>query len=295
MIIKLPRMLRYDAISKFTSRIVGNGGNPAANDVTLDFSDLQFIDGSGYTVLSNCMEWMLSKGVIVRIRYFDNINNHAIQYLDDCGFFARYAKSPLRSFARVRPTTLPCTPVEQTRAFGWIEYTLSPWLEATLGASKPQLASVRAAVKEAINNIGDHSTINTGFVHAQHYPNIRCIKITISDFGAGIPATIRRQYGDMSDDAAIIHATKEGTTARSKPNNMGAGLNYLVDVTLANRGAVRFHSLSGNVTCVCGKRGERTYENRRGTGHYPGTLLEIELDTRLFVGDEDDERGDFEW
>lgn len=99
----------------------------------------------------------------------------------------------------------------------------------------------------------------------------------------------------MNDGEAIIHATKEGVTAKSQPNNMGAGLSYLVDTVLGNRGIVRFHSLSGNLTCETDNRGKRRLRTRNGCGHYPGTLIELELDTRLFVGDEDDDRVDFEW
>jgi anti-sigma regulatory factor (Ser/Thr protein kinase) len=277
------------------SSIVGSGGKPSSFEVTLDFGRLNFIDGSGYTVLSNSIEWMLYHGTNVRFINFERVNNFAIQYLDDCGFFYYYGQRYLRVDAKVRSTTLPCMPIEQTKAFGWIESKLSPWLGYIFDANKSRLSSIRTCVKEVINNISDHSTMNTGFVHAQHYPNAKQVKITMSDFGAGIPNTIRNRYGVMPDHEAIIHATKEGITAKSRPNNMGAGLSYLVDTVLGNRGVVRFHSLSGNLTCLCDTKGKRVYHARSGTGVYPGTLIEIEIDTRLFVGDEDDERGELEW
>lgn len=149
-------------------------------------------------------------------------------------------------------------------------------------------------MKEVLNNTADHSNVSTGFVHAQHYPNLHLIKITLSDFGEGIPSTIKRIFGDMSDGQAIIHATKEGVTSKSRPNNMGAGLSYLVDTMVANRGVTRFHSRRGNVTCICDKNGDKKFLQRPGSGIYPGTLVELEFDTRLFVGDEID-RIDLEW
>lgn len=290
----LPANLQMNAISRFASDIVGADGNPLAEDFVLDFSRLNFIDGSGYTVLSNAIEWLLSRGASVSFRNFSTLKRPAIQYLDDCGFFARYVKYSLRAHARVRPTTLPCVFIKHQSGFSWVEHRLSPWLEATLDASHGQIGGVRTCVKEVLNNIADHSNVNTGFVHAQHYPNAHIVKITMSDFGDGIPNTIRSTYGAMEDIDAIVLATQDGVTAKSRPNNMGAGLSYLVDTILANQGVVRFHSLTGNLTCLCDNQGRRRLERRKGTGLYPGTLIELELDTRLFVGD-DDEREDFEW
>lgn len=99
----------------------------------------------------------------------------------------------------------------------------------------------------------------------------------------------------MSDCDAIVHAMRDGVTAKSKPNNMGAGLSYLVDTVLANQGTVRFHSLTGSLTCQSDRRGSKALSRRSGVGRYPGTLIEMELDTRLFIGDDDDDRVDFEW
>ncbi|WP_395390914.1 hypothetical protein WBP07_10145 [Novosphingobium sp. BL-8A] len=294
LVVNLPQNFQMNAVSKFTSQIVGFSGEPLDDVVVFDFEKLNFIDGNGYTVLSNSIGWLASKGVEVRFRRFNHPNNHAVQYLDDCGFFLKYAKCQVRSSAKVRDTTVPCIHIQQQQSFSWVERRLSPWLEWTLGVGYGQVASIRTCVKEVLNNIADHSKVSTGFVHAQHYPNTKNIKIITSDFGEGIPNTIRNRYGPMSDFEAILHATKNGVTAQSQPNNMGAGLSYLVDTVLANGGVVRLHSLTGNLTCRCDNRGRMQQHRGRGSGLYPGTLIEIELDTRLFVGDDDD-RADFEW
>lgn len=293
-LVHLPQNFQINAISKFTSQIVGLNGTPTHGEICFDFSKLNFIDGGGYTVLSNSIEWLISEGVVVKFRNFEKIEIPAIQYLDDCGFFKTYAKKSLRHNASVRETTLPCTYVLHQEGFGWVEHKLSPWLERLLNVPHAALGSVRTCVKEVLNNTADHSKVSTGFVHAQFYPHLHSIKITLSDFGEGIPATIKRTFGEMTDAQAIILATKEGITSKSRPNNMGAGLSYLVDTMVANRGITRFHSRSGNVTCLCDNQGRKKFEQRHGTGIYPGTLVEIEFDTRLFVGD-DVERIDLEW
>lgn len=294
MIVYLPRQFQLNAVNKFTSMIVRPDGNPIADLIVLDCSKMAFIDGSGYTVLSNSIGWLVSRGVRVKLNGFKNTNNLAIQYLDDCGFFRRYLAFQLRKEAKVRETTLPCCHVSHVDGFGFIEHKLSPWLQRTFGLPYDSFGSIRTCVKEVLNNIADHSQVNTGFIHAQHYPNMHNIKITMSDFGEGIPATIIRRFGAMSDSDAIILATREGVTSQSRPNNMGAGLSYLVDTTITNKGVVRLHSRSGNITCVADKVDDRSFQRRGGAGIYPGTLVELELDTRLFEGDEV-ERTDFEW
>ncbi len=295
MVIDLPQNFQMNAINRFASQVVRADGNPVSNQITFNFAKLNFVDGSGYTVLSNTIGWLVSKEIEVKFLNFRNYNKLAIKYLDDCGFFKKYLGQPLRDDAASRTTTLPCVHIEQEYGFGWVENTLGPWLCESLFVRDGQISSVKTCVKEVLNNIADHSNVDTGFVHAQHYPNARHLKITMSDFGAGIPSTIRSRYGQMGDTEAIAEAIKDGVTAKSRPNNMGAGLCYLVDTVIANRGVVRFHSLSGNLTCLCDMRGRLSLDRRRATGIYPGTLIEIELDTRLFVGDDDDERADFEW
>ena len=290
----LPIQFKITSINKFTSQLLDARAEPIAPAFTLDFDKLNFIDGSGYTVLSNSIGYLLHRGTRVSFRNFKKIERPAIQYLDDCGFFKRYLEYPLRSSASVKSTTIPCEPITHDRGFGWIENRLSPWLSYAFDLPQSELASVRTCVKEIWNNVADHSSVATGFVHAQHYPNVHQLRITLSDFGLGIPHTIKRVYGSMTDQDAIELATRDGVTSRSKMNNMGVGLSYLVDTILSKRGKVRVHSRNGNVTFLCDNQDNRNHIKRMSQGTYPGTLVEIELDTRLFIGD-DDERGDFEW
>jgi len=150
-------------------------------------------------------------------------------------------------------------------------------------------------LKEVFNNVSDHSTQTTGFIHVQHYPNLHKVKITISDFGVGIPFTIKRQFGEMTDAKAIYMAAEEGVTSRSQPNNMGAGLNYLLDCVSSNGGEVMLHSQSGFLRCH-EEKGRQIRKAFNKAGRYPGTLVDISLDDRLFRGDDfDDDLGVIEW
>lgn len=293
-VVSLPIKFDMSATYRFTREVVGPDGRPTADQIVFDFLRMNFIDGSGYTVLSNTIEWLVSQEVECRFRNFDNPNNPAVSYLDDCGFFRQYVERPVRANAKCRSTTLPCTAVLNAHAHGWLENKFSPWMSYVMDVTHGGLASIRTCIKELFHNINDHSTKDTGFIHVQHYPNLRHVRITLSDFGTGIPSTIRPKFGPMSDGHAILLACKEGVTAKSQPNNMGAGLNYLIDRVTACHGQVQILSLSGIVNCYRGKGDEVIRRPGSGNGTYPGTLVEIKLDTRLFVGDEE-ERVEVEW
>lgn len=292
--IKLPANFDISATNRFVRGVVSGQGTPADHTITFDFAPLNFIDGSGYTVLSNTLEWLFNHDVTVQFINFRNLQRPAICYLDDCGFFETYTGDKLSFGASRRSTTLPCTAVAHANAHGWLEHTFSPWMSDVLNVSHGALGTVRTGIKELFNNIDDHSTLNTGFIHVQHHPNMKAVRISVSDFGTGIPNTIRHRFGDMRDGAAIHMATQEGITAKSKPNNMGAGLNYLIERITSCHGKVHIVSLTGSLNCFRAKDGavDRVIQERNGT--YPGTLVEVEIDTRLFVGDEEG-RVEVEW
>lgn len=293
-IVSLPANFSLSALKRFTREIVGPGSVPLDDAFVFDFSALNFIDGTGYTVLSNTLAWLCNQDVGCTYVGYTNLSRPGIAYLDDCGFFETYTGHKLHPDSRPRANTIPCTAVANANAFGWLEYSLSPWMSDVLKVSHGALGSVRTCVKELFHNINDHSTLDTGFVHVQHYPGLRAVRITVSDFGTGIPTTIRSRFGDMSDGKAVLQASQEGVTAKSRPNNMGAGLCYLVDCVTANQGTVSIHSLSGSLYCFRGRGGLPERRAETGNGTYPGTLVDITLDTRLFVGDEE-ERGQLEW
>jgi hypothetical protein len=288
----IPSVFRMDAIDKFTRDIVDSDGKPIDKNFSFDFSRLSFIDGSGLTVLNNTIAWIKDNNC--RLEIVSNSNtSDGIRYLDDCGFFGLHLKKKIFFDSKPRKTTLPCVSVSNANSFSWIENNLSPWLEWVLYTSNSSLGSIRACMKELFNNILDHSHKNTGFIHAQHYPTSHNIKITVSDFGVGIPHTITQSFGPMNDAQAIFHAAKEGVTSQSRPNNMGAGLNFLIDCITSNDGTVTVHSRRGHLFCRR-YRGNQERNPRLTKGSYPGTLVEISLDTRMFQGD-DDERGELEW
>lgn len=293
--VKLPSSFTAHALYRFVSMVVSPEGSPRAETIVFDFRFLSWIDGAGLTVFCNTLQWLAARGVRCMFTNFDR-PSEAIAYLDDCGFFEEYVGAKQRTNSSPRSTTLPFRPIGPSESFGWLDFEAIPWLAYVLNVDPRALASIKACMKEIFNNIADHSAETIGFVHVQQYPRVDRVHVTISDFGRGIPTTIRASYGDMSDSAAICLATQEGVSSRSTPRNRGSGLRVLVDYVSKNQGTVDIYSLTGSLKTVNQADGTIEYRETQGAGVYPGTLVNIDLPTIGFVGDEYEEvKEDFEW
>ncbi len=118
-------------------------------------------------------------------------------------------------------------------------------------------------------------------------------KISISDFGVGIPFNVNNKINGLSDHQAIDKACEAGFTTQTTLRNRGAGLDVLIkNVVAKNNGVVIIQSRKGLVSCVK-LNGVLKRSAKPAAGFYPGTLIQITLDTSKFVSDEHEE--DFEW
>lgn len=288
-IVTIPAYFNYSSLFPLMGQIVAPNGSPTDNEYTFNFGLLRFIDGSGLTAFCNTLEWLLRHGANIYFSNYDRPNSSPIEYLDDCGFFERYLTQKLRPWASVRGTTLPFTRVAHAEAHGWLENRFTPWMAGVLGTSPGALGSLRTCVKEIFNNILDHSTQNIGYIHVQHYPNASNVRITISDFGMGIPTNVRKRFPQLDDAAAIAQAVIPGFTTKSQPNNMGVGLDFLITNVIRNQGSVTILSLQGQLGCHPSDDGGVYKAPFLWNDRYPGTLVDISLRTDCFVGDDEEE------
>jgi anti-sigma regulatory factor (Ser/Thr protein kinase) len=271
--------------------------NPKDHTITFDFSNLNFIEPSGITILSNLFEWLVRRGVDTNVLCPERIvggKNDPLQYLDDSRFFERYIGQTITDNPEIRPTTIPLKLVTYENSYQWLERDFTFWLSQQLGINPKSLVNIRMCIGEIFNNINDHAQENTGCIFAQHYPRSKEIKIAISDFGVGIPNNIRRLNPSLQDHHAIEKATEEGFTSKTSPRNLGAGLHTLIEnVVNDNGGAVHIHSNYGILSCTKG------YTEIQKTpilknGFYPGTFIEVVLKTDAIQNIEDYEE-EFEW
>ncbi|WP_193064925.1 ATP-binding protein [Oceanobacillus oncorhynchi] len=288
------RFTMYDLLSS----VIDNDLNPKDNEIRFDFQQLQFIEPSGVTILSNLFEWLKTKGVKTSIAYPSNFTGkqNPIQFLDDSNFFTRYVGKNLTSYPARRPTTIPLELIAYTDSARWLEMEFSHWLSGRLEIHTNSLSTIRICFGEIFNNIRDHAQENTGCIFAQHYPALNKVKITISDFGVGIPNNIKSIRPSLRDHEAIELASAEGFTTRTTPRNLGAGLHTLIEnVVKNNHGSVHIHSNYGILNCTKGiNNNEVCKVASLATGYYPGTLIETVLNTDTIQNITDIEE-EFEW
>jgi anti-sigma regulatory factor (Ser/Thr protein kinase) len=267
---------------------------PAADEINFNFTRLSYIEPTGITILSNLFEWLIKRGIKVNLLTPEKIKggkNCPITYLDDSLFFKRYINKTLTPNARVRSTTRPLELISYANSYQWLPNVFIPWLAGQLGVSINSLDEIKVSIEEIFNNINDHSLENIGCIYAQHYPNLNIVKISISDFGIGIPAAVQRKY-PLTDREALEKAIEHGFSTQSSPGNRGAGLhNILTSIIIVNKGTVNIHSNKGIIECKY-RNNKMQINSYTANGFYPGTLFEIVLNTNNIFENEEE---DFEW
>jgi anti-sigma regulatory factor (Ser/Thr protein kinase) len=277
-VIKLPRYLEGSRLSELAPQIEAAAGGRIPDQLSIDFSGLEFIKPCGVVFLSNLVHWLAIKSCKV-VFVECSTRTQPISYLDDSLFFEQHLGRKLNEAASPRSTTRPLIKIAQPESHAWLDTNLVPWLAARLGITRASVGPFRASISELFNNIKDHTKLDIGSIFVQHFPRIDRIEIAVSDFGQGIPASIRAKLPDLTDGQAIRKAVEEGFTTQSLPTNRGAGLDYLLRVVvLGNGGSVTIYSGRGIVRFD--RSGDHIAAHELpGVGFCPGTTIEIHLRT----------------
>lgn len=311
--IDLPKLFNSETMYGFLGQALTPEGNIRFRTIDLNFGGLHKIEPVGVVVLSNLVEFLRLAEVKGSLRGLwgegsKHGNNKAVKYLDDSGFFVRYHNgSNLWSNAKCHPHTLPLTLVPSLDTFKFLNSVMLPWIARTLNTSEVSLATVRVCLDEILQNVGDHSGVQVGCVHAQFTPESGMLEIAISDFGYGIPTKVREfavsgmptkfdLSPDMADADALRLACQQGFTTKSNVRNRGAGLpNLLSVVTGRDRGNVWIISGQGVVSAVH-RDGASKITARSKTAVYPGTLVRVILKANVVKDFERDiEQQEFSW
>lgn len=213
-----------------------------------------------------------------------SLKNHrndldVIRCLDDSMFFERYVGHKIQPSASIRGTTIPLMLVEKEKVYEFLDFKLMPWIGGRTFIDPKFLESIKMCLMEVFLNIEHHSEVKIGCSYAQHYPQQDSIHIAVSDFGVGIPKSVRKVQADADDKTAIYLACQEGFTTKSNVRNRGAGIpNLMRYVTKSNKGAVLIASGSAQVS-ASSSFGETKVTARAVDGYYPGTLVHVILKT----------------
>lgn len=292
--VKIPFRFKRDTMNYFINQVIDLDLKPKSQEIELDFTNLNFIEPAGVTILRNIVKWLQARNVKITIVYPKKSTN-ATKFLDDAMFFFPLVDRTLYPNSSVRPTTLKLQDVTVESSHQWLDMNFAPWLSGRTNLILESFNDIKMCFGEIFNNIKDHANENIGCIFAQHFPNISKIKISISDFGVGIPNTIRRIHPSLDDSQALELAIQEGISSESQPSNRGAGLHTLIhNVVLNYNGEVQIRSFNGVLTCEKNEDGHIRVNSYKNKGVYPGTFIEVILDTEQFseVYNEEEE---FEW
>lgn len=292
----LPYQFDISTMYGFINDVIDDNYLPRTNNIILDFTKLQFIRPSGVTILSNIVQWLLTKRVKVEFMLPEKYNyqKNPVKFLDDSEFFSIFLKNKLLPGSCPRETTIPLKLVKYDESYSWIENNLIFWLMQRLSLNKGALSNIKLCFLEIFNNIKDHSQYNIGCVFGQHFPKEHIVQIAISDYGVGIPHNVKKVLPNLDDSKALLKATEEGFSTKSNIRNAGAGLDILIhNVALQNRGTLEIYSNCGAIQCNY-DNGNIAKTILQAQGYYPGTLIYANLRTDTFIQDDDDCE-EFEW
>ncbi|MBE9198446.1 ATP-binding protein [Nodularia sp. LEGE 06071] len=105
--------------------------------------------------------------------------------------------------------------------------------------------TIICTVMEIYSNAFEHGLSDIGvFSCGQRYPNLNILKLTVIDFGVGIPANVRQFFKNRNILAkdALCWAFKFGTTTRSGAIPGGTGLDSLKNFVKSKQGKIEVYS-----------------------------------------------------
>lgn len=296
-IIFLPGQLVSSNIKKLMEQVFDGDNYSEVDEFYFDFSHLNFIEPGGVTVLTNVLSWLLKKGKKVFFNRPDEKsitkkNRESLLYLEDCGFFELFGIENIFGGGRLRSTTTPLKNIKYSEFEQWLRMDFKYWLQRQTHRTV-EFSNISVAVQEIFNNIQDHSEESIGCTFAQFYPKAQQICISLSDFGIGIPTSLKDKFPEIDKDSDLLEkAVEEGVSTQSTPRNRGAGLwNIIKSLTSSSIGTVYIASNYGNIK-YSGEEVEDKYESNV---FYPGTFFEIWIDTNNQSLYDDEEEEDFAW
>ncbi|WP_183154019.1 ATP-binding protein [Paracoccus siganidrum] len=248
------------------------------SEVRFDFSPLRFASPSGIVLLHNLTRFLVSRDIAVSYENYAR-QTEALRFIDDIGFFADHLGHHASPLARHRPTTCRLKEVHHQRSYEWIDGTFLPWFSNCANRPIGALAQLRVCLTEIFNNIRDHSSIEVGSIFAQWYPNKEELRLSVGDFGRGIPKNVWEVDPSLTPSQAIIRAFEPGFSTRGNPRNRGAGLGYLRDFVTEQMGG-NLTLYSGGAAVYAGPSTQVTAVNvNLGNSGYTGTLVDINVPT----------------
>jgi len=244
--------------------------NQDCSEVILDFSKCRFLRPNAVAFLGGLTRLITSKGGKVNFRR-DTLHRNVKRNLQQNGFMFAFCQD-------ITPWPGNSIPYREdlTQNDELVHYLAEQWLGRDWVHVSPDLQRlIVARVLEIYANAFEHGRTDIGvFSCGQYYPKLKELKLTVVDFGVGIPQNVRdfNQKPSLSADKALQWAFQQGTTTRGGQVAGGIGLDYLKQFVQRNKGKLQVLSHNG---CATINEKQEIYENRQT--FFQGTLVNVTL------------------
>ncbi|MCL1463387.1 ATP-binding protein [Argonema galeatum] len=259
----------------------------SCSDVTFDFSKCFFLKPNAVAFLGGLIRFIQSREGKTTINK-DTLNNKVKMNLQQNGFMYTFCedKEPWQG------NSVPYREDAKQNKDGLVYYLAEQWLGRDWVQMGQNLRNVIVGrVWEIYANAFEHGRTDIGvFSCGQHYPKLNQLKLTVVDFGVGIPSNVRQFQNKptLPVDKALEWAFQAGTSTRQGGVAGGVGLDYLKKFVKINRGKLEFFSQDGYVAI---DENQEIYQSRQP--FFQGTLVNITLQCEealyILASDADDE------
>lgn len=250
---------------------IWNRLNADSLEVTFDFSECRFLQQNAVAFLGGLARMVEYQSGKVNFKWetlMDAIKTN-LEQNGFCEFFGLDAFPwPGNSIPFRHDATL--------NEFNITNYLKTNWLgRGWVNLSQELRDAITSRVLECYLNSFEHGESLIGvFSCGQHYPRLELLKISIVDFGIGIPGNIRRFKNNpaIGTIPALKWAFRSGTTTNPGGLGRGVGLDLLKQFVTINQGRMEIFSNDGHAVFELDQ--ENYYQ--RGS-FFKGTLINITL------------------
>lgn len=240
-------------------------------EIIFDFSKCWFLRPNAVAFLGGLIRLIQNQGGTITFRW-DTLHQNVRRNLEQNGFMYFFGedKEPWQG------NSIPYREDRYQDNDSLVDYLAEQWLGRDWIHIGQILRSVIVSTTwEIYANAFEHGQTEIGvFSCGQHYPNLGELKLTVVDFGVGIPHNVRnfQRNPHLPADKALKWAFQPGTTTRKGNVTGGIGLESLKRFVQINQGKLEIFSHDGYV--IIDKQQE-TYNNL--SSFFGGTLVNITL------------------
>lgn len=259
--------------------------NTYNSHVIFDFTGCSFLKQNAIAFIGALIRLLQVHENLVSFR-LQSIRYDVKRHLEQNGFLHTFFATD----AKWNGNSIPYREDMMSDTDNYTLYLSEKWLKyGWIKVSDRLKAHIISPVIEAYINVFDHASSPVGVVtYGQYYHKMKLLKITLVDFGVGIPYNVRTylEKPRMSAKNALEWAFQPSSTTKDQTQfARGVGLKLLKEFIQKNRGKLEVYSDDGYM-CV-----DATHSGAmQHTMGFKGTLVQITLtcdETHYILTDEE--------